>query len=151
VNSRVSVHVAAYLADRSRLARNGCVEWTGPILNSGYGAAHVAGMKTTAHRVAFIAAGKDIPPGMELDHLCRNRICVNVAHLEPVTRKQNMERTPIAQADACAHGHLFTPENTYVKSNGCRSCRTCNAARQQALRDDGRDWYSKNQRKESRP
>jgi len=114
------------------------------MLNSGYGAANVGGMKTTAHRVAFVASGREIPEGLELDHLCRNRICVNPAHLEPVTRKRNMERTPKAMATTCKHGHEMTPANTYAKANGCRSCRACNAVRQQALRDSGRDWYSKN-------
>lgn len=144
-------HVRLYLEARSRTAASGCIEWTGPLLNSGYGAANVAGMKTTAHRVAFIASGREIPAGLDLDHLCRNRLCINVAHLEPVTRKTNMERTPLAMSTVCKHGHEMTAANTYVKSNGCRSCRACNADRQQALRDAGRDWYSKTQRKERRP
>jgi hypothetical protein len=75
--------------------------------------------------VAFLAAGKVIPDGFDLDHLCRNRLCIKVAHLEPVTRKQNMERTPVALAGRCVRGHEFTPRNTRIKSNGCRACRRC--------------------------
>ncbi len=82
------------------------------------------------------------PDGIDLDHLCRNRRCINVAHLEPVTRKQNMERTPIALATHCLNGHEFTAETTYVKSNGCRSCRVCNTERQRALREANRPRYN---------
>ncbi|NED52837.1 HNH endonuclease, partial [Micromonospora aurantiaca] len=68
------------------------------------------------------------------DHLCRNRACVNVTHLEIVTNRINILRGETLQAanaakTHCIRGHEFTPENTYVK-NGGRDCRTCARERQ---------------------
>jgi hypothetical protein len=115
----------------------GCWEWTGArITSSGYGrfaAGRVLGGPQTwmAHRVTYTVFVGPIPAGLDLDHLCRNRICVNPKHLEPVTRRVNTLRSPIArpavnaQKMSCDSEHEFTPENTYVTSNGWRRCRTC--------------------------
>jgi hypothetical protein len=122
--------VIDYLDRRSAVASNGCIVWRGPLLNSGYGAANVAGMKTTAHRVALSAWSERDLSGLQ----CRNRLCINPLHLEAVTQRQNMQRTPSAMATRCKHGHDLTVETTYIKANGCRSCRRCNARRQSELR-----------------
>ena len=74
--------------------------------------------------------------GMELDHLCRNRACVNPAHLEPVSTRENVHRgnglaAVAARKTHCVHGHEFTEWNTLTRNdgNGGRRCRTCERAR----------------------
>ncbi|MEW2071975.1 HNH endonuclease signature motif containing protein [Streptomyces sp. NPDC007346] len=109
-----------------------CVEWHGPRDNKGYGRFGNLGL---AHRWAFVwANGADaIPAGTELDHLCRNRSCVAPGHLEAVTHKENVLRgtSPSAICAAktrCVNGHEFTAENTLIRPDGSRKCRTCKRA-----------------------
>jgi hypothetical protein len=100
-----------------------CWEW--PLFRSedGYGRMQWDGRTRIAHRAIYRFLVGPIPQGLTLDHLCRNRGCVNPDHLEPVTQRENCRR---ARKDFCAHGHELTPENTYVRpSNGRRSCREC--------------------------
>lgn len=75
--------------------RDGCWTWTGKKGSKGYGLVHVdsaSGRQQQAHRAAYELVVGPIPDGLELDHLCRVRVCVNPAHLEPVTRAENMRR-----------------------------------------------------------
>lgn len=72
----------------------------------------------------------EIPQGLEIDHTCRNRGCVNYGHMELVTHRVNTMRgfSPHALRAAqthCIHGHEFDERNTYIKANGCRYCREC--------------------------
>lgn len=85
-----------------------------------------------AHRYAYEAMIAEIPDGLQIDHLCRNTLCVNPYHMEPVTAKVNIQRREEARIaegipTLCARGHEFTVANTLVKSgnNGKRACRTC--------------------------
>lgn len=89
-----------------------------------------------AHRVAYEQARGPIPEGLELDHLCRNRACVNPDHLEPVTHRENLLRADTfaarhAAQTHCVNGHEFTPDNTYIRTRpeGGRECRACRKAR----------------------
>jgi HNH endonuclease len=93
-----------------------------------FGLAHRKNVK--AHRYAYELLVRQIPPGLTLDHLCRNPSCVNPAHLEPVTVKENVlrgdGRTAInARKTHCPAGHAYDVANTYVDRHGSRECRAC--------------------------
>jgi hypothetical protein len=117
-------------------AGEGCWPWQGSTFkSSGYGQIHVrlrAGKwsSTVAHRVAYEIYRGPIPDGSVLDHLCRNRSCVNPAHLEAVDDRTNILRgTGFAARHArkthCPASHPYSPENTYLDSRGLRHCRAC--------------------------
>ena len=106
----------------------GCWEWTASITPKGYGQFYFDGGMRQAHRVAYTLLRGPIPVGLQIDHLCRNRKCVNPDHLEPVTPKVNTARgiTNDWQREKthCPQGHAYDEQNTY-KWRGQRSCRTC--------------------------
>lgn len=97
---------------------------------AGYGQVVRSGRPRLAHRMSYELFVGPIPEGLDLDHLCRNRPCCNPEHLEPVTRRENLMRSPIAPAAInaakthCPRGHLYDEQNTYL-SQGKRSCRAC--------------------------
>ncbi|WP_220188598.1 HNH endonuclease signature motif containing protein [Streptomyces phytophilus] len=108
-----------------------CWEWTASKLR-GYGQFGLrAGKLVRAHRFAYELLVGPIPEGLELDHLCRNRSCVNPDHLQPVTHRLNAGRRPMRSH--CPNRHEFTPENTYEHA-GHRYCRTCRSERGTARR-----------------
>ena len=104
-----------------------CWEWTGARHNKGYGIFWRQGRSHYAHRIAYEILVGPIPEGLESDHLCRNHACVNLLHIEPVTRSVNTLRGDHWQRRKthCPQGHPYTPENTYLKPNGWRLCRAC--------------------------
>jgi hypothetical protein len=116
----------------------GCWNWGAARTAAGYGSAWDSKRKAVdyAHRIAYRALVAEVPAGLELDHLCRVRSCVNPAHLEAVTHSENVRRGEawhgIAAAERekthCKHGHEFSPENTYRPPAGKRACKTCKAA-----------------------
>ena len=106
-----------------------CWNWKAAIRADGYGKWATGGRDNQrnwrAHRFSYELLKGKIPDGLDLDHLCRNRRCVNPAHLEPVTRRENVIRGIRVNKDHCIHGHLYSTENTYIRKNGHRQCRVC--------------------------
>jgi hypothetical protein len=135
------------LADRirkfTRIDADGCWRWIGRINRDGYGHMGVRrdGKQHTvmAHRISYELAKGPIASGLHLDHLCRNRACVNPDHLEAVTCRENALRSPVTRASInaikthCPQGHPYDEENAYTW-RGTRYCRAC-ARRRTAARD----------------
>ncbi len=151
---------------RLRITRNtdvsphGCWEWNKALDRYGYGRFRItlAGQvrSSGAHRISWLVFRGEIPdPRLQIDHLCRNRRCVNPDHLELVTNYQNYERAapfpewqfgvrgsrgrpPIRTKEKCAHGHPWIPENIYVRvdRNGYvhKTCKQCNRIRSLAAK-----------------
>ena len=87
--------------------------------------AHRATVQEMAHRWAYEDKVGPIPEGLDIDHLCRVRACVNPGHLEPVTRAENIRRAAAAK-NACPAGHAYTEDNTYIRPGTVhRRCREC--------------------------
>jgi hypothetical protein len=110
-----------------RVLPNGCWEWTASRI-SGYGQ-FARTLPRLAHRRAYERLVGPVPEGLELDHLCRNRACVNTDHLEPVTGSENAMRglRPIQLRSKryCPHGHPYSGSNLYIRTDGARECRIC--------------------------
>lgn len=103
-----------------------CWVWTGR-RNHGYSSIYFAGRTQPTHRVTYELLVGPIPPGLQIDHLCRVRPCINPAHLEPVTARVNMQRA-ICPDRRCPQGHPLADPNLIVKRrpNGLiHNCRVC--------------------------
>lgn len=130
----------------SQIAEDGCWEWLGSQDALGYGRIRPKGTEIPrlTHRVAWEALNGPVPNGLELDHLCRNPSCWRPDHLEPVTHAENMNRSPLFQAQMearraishCPAGHPYDETNTILDKNGGRGCRECNRRRH-------REWLAK--------
>lgn len=139
------------IRDRVRVVESGCWEWQRATNGvTGYGVFGIGGRRY-AHRGSWEAFNEQsIPDGMEIDHRCRNRSCVNPGHLDVVTHQENSRRrkplsdeprkqrrsTGVQGGDYCGAGHVYDGGNTYVSPKGGRTCRTC--ARAAAARSNVR-------------
>ena len=111
-----------------------CLEWVGYVMPNGYGSFSVNRTTTYTHRWLYEHWVGPIPEGLELDHLCRNRVCCNPKHLEAVPHLVNVQRGEAGKRDRdkthCPQGHPYAGEHLYVNPNtGKRLCRTCNKER----------------------
>lgn len=137
---RNRAQVIDHLAANFEPNETGCWVWTGALTNEGYarmtwkqdGVYAVPG----GHRVILHALGFPVPRDRVVDHLCRNRACINPDHLDVVQQRENVLRSPIAVAAInaakthCPHGHEYTAENTYLytfktRKTTTRVCRAC--------------------------
>jgi len=125
--------VAASLRFQTKVVEvaSGCWLWTGATNNHGYGQIRVDGQARYVHRLAYETFVAPIPNGFQIDHVCRNRRCVNPAHLEAVTQRVNILRGESpharhARATHCVHGHPLSGKNLYVRPDGRgRHCKRC--------------------------
>lgn len=110
----------------------GCWEWSGAKGGGKllYGQSSLDGKGQLAHRVSYQLFVGPIPDGLDLDHTCRNTLCVNPAHLEPKTHRQNvLVGNTVAARNAavthCPRGHAYDERNTRIQPKGGRACKEC--------------------------
>ena len=122
----------------------GCWQWNGSTTRNGYGQLRIGGKHWMAHRFSYNELVGKIPDGKDLDHLCRNRRCVNPKHLEPVTRSVNLARGDTGKFKKrrvhCYRGHLWTKETTILSTvSGGRIKRECKVCRDTRMDLNGAD------------
>lgn len=129
--------VKEYILSNYRVTPTGCWEWTQRTFR-GYSQVrfYVNGKShgSSGHRVLWLLTKGPITDGLVLDHLCRNRACINSDHLEPVTNIENIRRgiSPIVHQKPkthCIRGHDYSPDNTIHRSDGAQQCRKCTRLR----------------------
>lgn len=119
----------------------GCWLWLAHLTEDGYGRFSDENHRQVyAHRWSYETLVGSVDDGLELDHLCRVRNCVNPSHLEPVTKRENMIRGESfaavnARKTHCDYGHEFTPDNLAPDTKGRRICRECARRRNREYRE----------------
>ncbi len=122
-------------------SNRGCWLWTASKFRNGYGQFYDGQRNTGAHQFSFEFFKGRVPAGLQIDHLCRTRHCVNPDHLEAVTCQENLLRsgdtiaTKHAAKTHCPQGHLYDEDNTY-HYRGTRGCLKCRRFR-------AREWHRK--------
>lgn len=135
----IKIPLSQRLWSKIKLQSNDCWHWTGAINKEGYGIIrrekHGKWYCDRVHRFVYELVKGKIPYGLELDHLCRNPICCNPRHLEPVTHAENVRRGNAKNIRSyCKLGHPFNENNTYINNQGIRLCVECKAERQRRYR-----------------
>lgn len=126
----------AQMQKRVRVDESGCWLWQGAQNGNGYAQVQLTGQRFLVHRVSYVwLVGQPIPEGLQLDHLCRVRHCLNPDHLEPVTPSVNSLRADLAnrRRTHCPSGHEYTPDNVKLvrfATTTRRYCRACRRTRE---------------------
>lgn len=128
-----------FWAKVDKIGHGGCWAWI-PAHERNYGQFWTGERRVAAHRYSYELLVGPIPGGLVIDHLCRRPWCVNPAHLEPVTFRENVLRGEGAAAinarrTHCPQGHRLTPDNLYANGPSKKCCRTCRLARNRAWRE----------------
>jgi len=120
----------AYLLSKIKKVNN-CWIWQDKSINtSGYAQIKIQKKQVLVHRLSYELFNGKLEKNLVIDHLCRNKLCINPDHLELVTRKENILRgfgpTAInSRKIACKKGHSLTGYNLIIRKTGNRECRTC--------------------------
>lgn len=113
-------HVDAQIRRTSR-----CWQWLGSTNQGGYGFTQINYVQRVAHRVVYEDAVGPIPSGLTLDHLCRNTDCVNPAHMEPVSMRENILRGHGAAAECARRTHCVVCQSPLIQGPTQRYCLSC--------------------------
>lgn len=128
------------IGEKFSFGADGCWPWHAGLDGHGYGKFWLNGKMRQAYKVMYELLVGPVPSGTELDHTCRNRVCVNPGHLEPVTHRENVRRGTRGPSRKgmrlthCRRNHEFSKDNVYERPNGDRVCRTCRKASAQRRR-----------------
>lgn len=113
-----------------RNRKTGCWDWLGDMNQKGYGRLFYNGKKHSAHRVSFEMFNGPISEDLEIDHVCENRKCVNPAHLQQITHRQNIRNGRLMKSRRipkthCPQGHPYQGDNVLWTRGGYQYCRQC--------------------------
>jgi hypothetical protein len=132
MSKKITASIQERIRNTIAIDDSGCWIWKASVGRSGYGRLRMGGKTREVHRLAYEAYRGPIPEGLEIDHLCRVRRCVNPDHLDLVTHAENVRRGLVGSRERsrthCPYGHPYDESNTYVKGGG-RHCRACKARR----------------------
>src|SRR3972149_166160 len=130
-----------------------CWQWTGTHTDTGYGKVFMDRRLWQAHRAAYVLYIGPIPDGLDIDHLCENKGCVNPEHLRPLDHRTNVLRgnhlfARRSRMTVCEKGlHDLPPANTIPENNGVnRRCRECRRASTRAGWNRNKDEYNRRRR-----